>query len=97
MKTRITESLRIALDHRPVVDPTRCACACASDPACCALLEVEYATPGHSPGRDIERDLDDPKRKAAAWAATRGGTLPASDSPQWPAPRRPAHGRGQAQ
>ncbi len=36
-------------------------------PHCGTMIEVEYTVPGHVPVRDMEPDIDDLKRKAAAW------------------------------
>jgi acetone carboxylase gamma subunit len=36
-------------------------------PNCGTMIEVEYTVPGHTPVHDMEPDIDDLKKKVAAW------------------------------
>lgn len=64
--------------HKPLLNPELYSYTFAPDPTytallefycphCGAMIEVEYTVPGHPPVHDIEPDIDDLKKKVAAW------------------------------
>ncbi len=64
--------------HKPLLNQELYSYSFAPDPAytamlefycphCGTMVEVEYTVPGHPPVYDIELDIDDLKKKVAAW------------------------------
>lgn len=81
--------------HKPLLDPEKYEYTFCPDPTymailefCCphcgTMIEVEYTVPGHAPVHDMEPDIDDLKKKVAAW-----GDVP--EKPEIPETEIPRH------
>jgi acetone carboxylase gamma subunit len=84
--------------HPPLLDPNKYPYTFCPDPAytalieyycpsCGTMVETEYTVPGHPLVRDIELDIDDLKKKAAAWGEQK-------HPPEIPEQKLPRHHHG---